>query len=206
MVEVDLWGALRPAAGGKRKRRGRGQDIRELFRKLAEQYPGMEPHIERGIAVSINGKIYRDTWTEKLPGRRRNLSAAAHPGWMSHGRTLLRQGSPTAEDRRRRGIPRRGHPRRHQGAARMRRRLCRRLSGRADLASDGRACRCARTSWPSSACISRRAPARRPPPRRSRPPSTTRSAAPSPSRRRSAPMSPPTRSPISPRAASRAAR
>ena len=37
-----------------------------------------------------------------------------------------------------------------------RRRLCRRLPGRADLASDGRARRRARTSWTSSACISRR--------------------------------------------------
>ncbi len=41
--------------------------IRELFRKLEEQYPGMGPHITRGIAVSINGKIYRDTWEQELP-------------------------------------------------------------------------------------------------------------------------------------------
>ena len=37
------------------------------------------------------------------------------------------------------GVSRRGHPRRHQGAARIRRRLRRRLPGRADLAPDGRA-------------------------------------------------------------------
>ena len=41
--------------------------IRELFRKLEETYPGMVPHINRGIAVSINGKIYRDTWDQELP-------------------------------------------------------------------------------------------------------------------------------------------
>ena len=45
--------------------------------------------------------------------------------------------------RRRTGVPRRGHPRGHQGAAAVRRRLCRRLPGRADLASHGRAVRCA---------------------------------------------------------------
>jgi hypothetical protein len=27
----------------------------------------MKPHIERGIAVSINGTIYRDTWSQKIP-------------------------------------------------------------------------------------------------------------------------------------------
>ena len=41
--------------------------------------------------------------------------------------------------RRRRGLSRRRHSRDHQGAAAIRRLLCRRLSGRADLASDGRA-------------------------------------------------------------------
>ncbi len=34
---------------------------------LAEQYPAIEPHLQRGIAVSINGKIYRDTWDQALP-------------------------------------------------------------------------------------------------------------------------------------------
>jgi hypothetical protein len=27
----------------------------------------MKPHIERGIAVSINGKIFRDSWDQALP-------------------------------------------------------------------------------------------------------------------------------------------
>lgn len=43
------------------------KDIRELFRKLAEQYPGLGPHIDRGIAVAIDGVIYRDTWSKELP-------------------------------------------------------------------------------------------------------------------------------------------
>ena len=49
------------------------------------------------------------------------------------------QGSRKAAPGRRRGIFRRRHSRHHQGAAAMRRRLCRRLSGRADQPSDGRA-------------------------------------------------------------------
>ena len=42
-------------------------DDRELFRKLEEDYPGMAPHIARGVAVSIDGRIYRDDWQRELP-------------------------------------------------------------------------------------------------------------------------------------------
>lgn len=67
MVEVTLWGALGQLAGGKSKVEVEAKDIRELFRKLAEQYPGFEPWIDRGIAVAIDGTIYRDTWSKELP-------------------------------------------------------------------------------------------------------------------------------------------
>ncbi len=67
MVEVALLGSLSAAAGGKKTLDIEAKDIRELFRKLAEQYPGLEPLIERGIAVSIDGVIYRDTWSKELP-------------------------------------------------------------------------------------------------------------------------------------------
>ncbi|QKD02538.1 MoaD/ThiS family protein [Mesorhizobium loti] len=67
MVEVTLWGALGQLAGGKSKVEVEARDIRELFRKLAEQYPAFEPWIEKGIAVAIDGTIYRDTWGKELP-------------------------------------------------------------------------------------------------------------------------------------------
>jgi molybdopterin synthase sulfur carrier subunit len=67
MVEVELWGALSEAAGGTKKVQVDARDIRELFRKLASEYPGIEPFIDNGIAVSIDGVIYRDTWSKKLP-------------------------------------------------------------------------------------------------------------------------------------------
>lgn len=67
MVNVVLWGALKSATGGKEAVEIEARDIRELFRKLEAEYPGMKPHIERGIAVSINGTIYRDTWSQKIP-------------------------------------------------------------------------------------------------------------------------------------------
>jgi molybdopterin converting factor small subunit len=67
MVAVTLWGSLAAATGGRDRLDIEAKDIRELFRKLAEQFPAIEPFIDRGIAVAIDGTIYRDTWSKKLP-------------------------------------------------------------------------------------------------------------------------------------------
>ena len=67
MADIHLWGALRPAADGASIIQVDAKTIRELFRKLEENYPGMTPHLARGIAVSINGRIYRDSWQTELP-------------------------------------------------------------------------------------------------------------------------------------------
>jgi sulfur-carrier protein len=64
---IHLWGGLRPLAGGAETVNVSAQTIRELFRVLSERYPGMEAHIKRGVAVSINGRIYRDQWDTELP-------------------------------------------------------------------------------------------------------------------------------------------
>jgi sulfur-carrier protein len=66
-LEVHIWGALRPLAGGASSVAVHAKTIRDLFRILSDQYPGMEPHIKRGVAVAINGKIYRDQWDTELP-------------------------------------------------------------------------------------------------------------------------------------------
>lgn len=66
-LEIHLWGALRPMAGGAPSVFVEAKTIRELFRKLSDEYPGMEAHIRRGVAVSIGGKIYRDQWDTELP-------------------------------------------------------------------------------------------------------------------------------------------
>jgi molybdopterin converting factor small subunit len=67
MVEVHLWGALRPLVGGALTVSLEAATIRDLFKKLSEDYPAVEPHLRRGIAVSISGKIYRDSWDQALP-------------------------------------------------------------------------------------------------------------------------------------------
>ena len=67
MVEVTLWGSIAAAAGGTQTIEVEAKDIRELLRKMAERYPGLEPLVDNGIAVSIDGVIYRDTWSKELP-------------------------------------------------------------------------------------------------------------------------------------------
>jgi sulfur-carrier protein len=67
MVNVVLWGSLKSAAGGTTSLEVEAGTIRELFSKLESEHPGLKPYLQRGIAVSINGKIYRDSWFEKIP-------------------------------------------------------------------------------------------------------------------------------------------
>lgn len=67
MATIRLWGALRPAADDAESIELPVSTIRELMQKLEERYPKMTPFIEEGIAVSIDGTIYRDSWSEKLP-------------------------------------------------------------------------------------------------------------------------------------------
>ncbi|MBX2836892.1 MAG: MoaD/ThiS family protein [Gammaproteobacteria bacterium] len=67
MAVIKLWGALRPAANDVESVELDAATIRELMVKLEERYPKMTPFIEEGIAVSIDGTIYQDSWSEKIP-------------------------------------------------------------------------------------------------------------------------------------------
>ena len=67
MVAVTLWGSLSSATNGTKEVDIEAKDIRELFRKLEERYPAIKPYMDRGIAVSVDGVIYRDTWSKELP-------------------------------------------------------------------------------------------------------------------------------------------
>ena len=35
--------------------------------RLGEDYPGLKPQLDRGVSVSIDGKIYRDAWFQPIP-------------------------------------------------------------------------------------------------------------------------------------------
>ena len=67
MLEVKLSGGLRDAVDGAASISIEAATIRELLRKIVEQYPRMQAQIDEGVAVSINGQIFRDNWGEAIP-------------------------------------------------------------------------------------------------------------------------------------------
>ncbi len=67
MLEVSLSGSLRDSADGAASISIDAGTIRELLRKVVERYPRMQSQVDKGIAVSINGQIFRDNWSEEIP-------------------------------------------------------------------------------------------------------------------------------------------
>ncbi len=67
MVRVVLSGNLRTFTGGETEVEIEAGNVRLLFRALGERYPDLEPHLEAGLAVAIDGQIYQDAWLEPIP-------------------------------------------------------------------------------------------------------------------------------------------
>jgi molybdopterin synthase sulfur carrier subunit len=66
-MKVSLTGALRTAADGVAEIDVEATTIRELLTRVLERYPDMDGLVDDGIAVSINGEIFRDNWSEPIP-------------------------------------------------------------------------------------------------------------------------------------------
>ena len=58
-VTVELYGTLAALAGAKHVSVA-ARDIRGLYAGLIAQYPALEDHLERGVSVSIDGRIYTE--------------------------------------------------------------------------------------------------------------------------------------------------
>jgi molybdopterin converting factor small subunit len=67
MVRVMLGGSLKTAAGGTSEFDLEAGDIRELLTRLGELCPELKPRLDEGVAVSIDGRIYRNAWFEPVP-------------------------------------------------------------------------------------------------------------------------------------------
>ena len=67
MLKVCLSGPLKAAADGAASVSISAVTIRELLRELVKQYPCMQSQLDEGIAVSVNGEIFRDSWSEQIP-------------------------------------------------------------------------------------------------------------------------------------------
>ena len=67
MVQVAFSGIIKKAAGGVETVEIEAANIRQLLTRLGEQMPALKPHIDKGVAVSIDGEIYRDAWFKEIP-------------------------------------------------------------------------------------------------------------------------------------------
>ena len=43
------------------------ETIADIMATLIDRYPSFQQLLDRGVAVSINGQIYRDDWTQPIP-------------------------------------------------------------------------------------------------------------------------------------------
>ena len=69
MAHVVLTGNLKRYTGGEAELDLEAETVRQLLRRLGERHPSLKPHLERGLAVAIDGQIYQDAWLEPInPG------------------------------------------------------------------------------------------------------------------------------------------
>ena len=66
-MQVGLSGPLRESADGAASIDIEAGTIRQLLERLIARYPRMEIHMDQGIAVSIDGTLYRDNWEVEIP-------------------------------------------------------------------------------------------------------------------------------------------
>ncbi|MDH3472059.1 MAG: MoaD/ThiS family protein [Rhodospirillales bacterium] len=67
MVRVMLGGSLKNSAGGLSEFDVEAGTIRELLTRLGDQQPQLKPILDKGVAVAIDGQIYRNAWLEPVP-------------------------------------------------------------------------------------------------------------------------------------------
>ena len=67
MARVVLTGNLKHYTGGATELELDARTVRHLFGLLAERYPLLGPHLETGLAVAIDGRMYQDAWLEPIP-------------------------------------------------------------------------------------------------------------------------------------------
>lgn len=62
MVKVKIWGSLKNLADGSDYILVSGSNFKEVIDNISSKYPGLQPQIERGVSLAINGKIYKESW------------------------------------------------------------------------------------------------------------------------------------------------
>ena len=62
MIRVKLWGSLRRFAGDQEWVEVEASTFKEVVDQLALAYPALQPQLDRGVSLALNGKIYSSSW------------------------------------------------------------------------------------------------------------------------------------------------
>ena len=62
-----LGGSLKNAGGGEFEFEIDADNIQQMLRRLGECCPKLAPVLKRGVAVAIDGQIYRGAWLQAVP-------------------------------------------------------------------------------------------------------------------------------------------
>ncbi|MEE4145603.1 MAG: MoaD/ThiS family protein [Halieaceae bacterium] len=66
LVKVSYMSSLRSALGGAESLEIEATTLRQLMSKLLAKYPRLQKHLDEGIALAVNGEIYRDNWDVEI--------------------------------------------------------------------------------------------------------------------------------------------
>ena len=66
MVKVALWGNLRPFADGNETVEVEAATVGQMLDRLEAAYPGLAPHIEAGVSVSVDGRVIASSLTAPI--------------------------------------------------------------------------------------------------------------------------------------------
>ena len=65
-VTVELYGTLTAHTGGEKHVTVEATTLRDLYKALGERFPGLEPHLDGNVSVSIDGRIYTEALFETI--------------------------------------------------------------------------------------------------------------------------------------------
>lgn len=63
MVTVNLWSGLRAHADGQDKVEVEAKNVGDVLRGIVAKHPGLDPIVEAGVSVSVDGKVVASSLT-----------------------------------------------------------------------------------------------------------------------------------------------
>ncbi len=67
MIDVRLGATFRSMAGARQSFPVEAANVMQLLKRLEETYPELAPVLGRGVAVAIDGRVYRDSLLQPVP-------------------------------------------------------------------------------------------------------------------------------------------